>query len=139
MLSVTPSRSEGQTALESNINARVGERQRALFSLEGQVAIVTGGTGALGSAMAHGLADVGAAVGVMGRRTDRAREIAQQIRDNGGEAVELPAAVVMAASPTVRSISQRSRSWATSRRRKVTGVPLLNGDTWVRRPGGEVG
>jgi NAD(P)-dependent dehydrogenase (short-subunit alcohol dehydrogenase family) len=91
---VTPSRGEGQTALESNINARVGERQRALFSLEGQVAIVTGGTGTLGSAMARGLADAGAAVGVMGRRTDRAREIAQQIRENGGEAVELPADVL---------------------------------------------
>jgi hypothetical protein len=29
--------------------------------------------------------------------------------------------------------------WATSRRRKVTVVPLLNGGTWVRRPDGEVG
>ena len=39
-----------------------------LFSLDGQVAVVTGGTGVLGGAMARGLARAGAKVGVLGRR-----------------------------------------------------------------------
>jgi hypothetical protein len=39
-----------------------------LFSLEGQVAVVTGGTGVLGSVMAKGLARAGAKVAVLGRR-----------------------------------------------------------------------
>ena len=38
------------------------------FGLDGQVAIVTGGTGALGSAMAAGLAAAGARVAVLARR-----------------------------------------------------------------------
>ena len=38
------------------------------FGLEGRVAIVTGGTGALGSAMADGLAAAGARVAVLARR-----------------------------------------------------------------------
>ncbi len=39
-----------------------------LFSLDGKVAVVTGGTGVLGSAMAQGLARAGAKVGIFGCR-----------------------------------------------------------------------
>src|SRR6476661_5478149 len=53
-----------------------------LFSLAGQVAIVTGGTGVLGGVMARGLARAGAKVGVLGRRRDH------------GEALALPADVL---------------------------------------------
>ena len=65
-----------------------------LFSLEGKVAIVTGGTGVLGGAMARGLARAGAAVGVLGRRRERAEEVARDIADAGGEALALPADVL---------------------------------------------
>ncbi|GAC1558659.1 MAG: SDR family oxidoreductase [Herpetosiphon sp.] len=65
-----------------------------LFSLAGQVAIVTGGTGILGSAMARGLAQAGARVGILGRRQDRAEMVAQSIVSAGGEAVALPADVL---------------------------------------------
>ena len=43
------------------------------FGLDGRVAIVTGGTGALGSAMADGLAAAGARVAVLARRAPAAR------------------------------------------------------------------
>lgn len=65
----------------------------AFFSLEGKVAIVTGGTGVLGGAMARGLARAGARVGVLGRREERAEQIAAEIEELGGQAVALPADV----------------------------------------------
>jgi NAD(P)-dependent dehydrogenase (short-subunit alcohol dehydrogenase family) len=64
------------------------------FSLDEQVAIVTGATGVLGGAMAHGLAQAGARVGVLGRRVERAEELAAAIRDAGGDALALPADVL---------------------------------------------
>ena len=65
-----------------------------LFSLEGQVAVVTGGTGVLGGAMARGLARAGAKVGVLGRRKEKAEAAAQTIEKDGGEALALPADVL---------------------------------------------
>lgn len=66
-----------------------------LFSLEGKVAVVTGGTGVLGGAMAQGLAEKGAKVAVMGRRKEKAQEIAEEIqKTTGAEALALPADVL---------------------------------------------
>ena len=65
-----------------------------LFSLEGQVAIVTGGTGVLGGAMARGLARAGARVGVLGRRQAQAEAVAAEIARAGGAALALPADVL---------------------------------------------
>jgi NAD(P)-dependent dehydrogenase (short-subunit alcohol dehydrogenase family) len=65
-----------------------------LFSLEGQVAVVTGGTGVLGGAMARGLARAGARVGVLGRRREKAEAAVQTIEADGGEALALPADVL---------------------------------------------
>ncbi|HEX8036664.1 MAG TPA: SDR family NAD(P)-dependent oxidoreductase, partial [Ktedonobacterales bacterium] len=47
-----------------------------LFSLENRVALVTGGTGVLGSAMAKGLATAGARVAVLGRRAESGERVA---------------------------------------------------------------
>lgn len=58
------------------------------------VAVVTGATGVLGGAMARGLASAGARVAVLGRRADRAEEVAAAIRDAGGEALATPADVL---------------------------------------------
>lgn len=68
-----------------------------IFGLAGQVAVVTGSTGVLGGAMARGLAAAGAKVAIMGRRRERAEQVAGEIRWAGGEAMALPADVMDAA------------------------------------------
>lgn len=65
-----------------------------LFGLDGQVAIITGGTGVLGGAMAHGLAQAGAKVGILGRRREQAEAVAASIAAQGGDALALPADVL---------------------------------------------
>ncbi len=64
------------------------------FSLAGKTAIVTGGTGVLGSAIAQGLAAAGARVGILGRRAARAKLVCEAISAVGGEAVPLVADVL---------------------------------------------
>ncbi len=65
-----------------------------LFSLEGKVALVTGGTGVLGGKMARGLAKAGAKVAILGRRIEKAESVAGEIREAGGEALATPADVM---------------------------------------------
>jgi len=66
-----------------------------LFSLEGQVALVTGGTGVLGGAMAQALAQAGAKVAVMGRRREQADATVAAIEAAGGVGLALPADVLV--------------------------------------------
>jgi NAD(P)-dependent dehydrogenase (short-subunit alcohol dehydrogenase family) len=56
------------------------------FRLDGRVAIVTGGTGGIGSRLCLALARVGAQVVVHGRDAVRAEAGAQRVRDEGGAA-----------------------------------------------------
>ncbi len=65
-----------------------------LFDLTGKVALVTGGTGVLGSVLARGLAEAGAKVAVLGRRREVAEQVVADIRAQGGEAVATPADVL---------------------------------------------
>ena len=68
------------------------------FSLSGKVAIVTGGTGVLGGTMARGLARAGAAVGVLGRRKEVARQIVDELTAEGHRALPLVGDVLDQAS-----------------------------------------
>ena len=70
------------------------EYLRSLYSLEGRAAVVTGGTGVLGSAIAAGLAMAGAKVGVLGRRRELADELAARIIERGGAAMAISADVL---------------------------------------------
>lgn len=65
------------------------------FSLQGQVALVTGGTGVLGGAMARGLALAGARVAVLGRRRDAADAAVAAIIAEGGQAMPVTADVLV--------------------------------------------
>lgn len=69
----------------------------SLFSLEKKVAVVTGGTGVLGSSMVKALAMAGAKVAIVGRRKDVADQLAQEIKNMGGHAVGVSADVLDAA------------------------------------------
>ena len=55
-----------------------------LFDLTGRVAIVTGGTKGLGTAMAAALASAGASVAVCGRSESEANEVAARLADDYG-------------------------------------------------------
>ena len=69
-----------------------------LFRLEASVAVVVGGGGGLGGAMARGLAEAGAAVAVADAAKDRAEAVAGAITAAGGRALALQADVTSAAS-----------------------------------------
>ncbi|MEL7267860.1 MAG: SDR family NAD(P)-dependent oxidoreductase, partial [Planctomycetota bacterium] len=57
-----------------------------LFCLKGNVAVVIGGTGSLGGAMADALANAGATTIVCGRNEENGRRRVQEIMDAGGTA-----------------------------------------------------
>ncbi|HEX3870569.1 MAG TPA: SDR family NAD(P)-dependent oxidoreductase, partial [Pirellulales bacterium] len=57
-----------------------------LFNLENETAVVLGGTGALGGAMAEALASAGARVAVLGRSRERGQKRVEAIEEQGGKA-----------------------------------------------------
>lgn len=67
-----------------------------LFSVAGKVALITGGTGVLGSRMAIGLGKAGAHVVVLGRRLEEGEKIASTIRSAGNKALAVSADVLNA-------------------------------------------
>jgi len=58
-----------------------------LFDLAGQTAVVLGGTGALGGAMAESLAAAGARIAILGRNAERGAERVKHIETGGGTAI----------------------------------------------------
>ena len=68
----------------------VSEYLENLFGLEGQTAIVIGGTGVLGGAICDGLARAGAHVVVSGRSRERGEARVSLVREAGGKAEFIP-------------------------------------------------
>lgn len=60
-----------------------------LFSVDGHVVVITGGTGVLGACIGKYLASQGAKVVLMGRRKDEGESIVKSIHEEGGEAIFL--------------------------------------------------
>jgi NAD(P)-dependent dehydrogenase (short-subunit alcohol dehydrogenase family) len=81
----------------------------ALFDLQNEIAVVIGGTGILGSAMAEALAAAGARVAIVGRNADRGNERVRSIEAAGGTAL------FQAADALDRSSLARGRDAITQR------------------------
>jgi NAD(P)-dependent dehydrogenase (short-subunit alcohol dehydrogenase family) len=69
-----------------------------LFSLDGRVAVITGGTGAIGSALAQGLAEAGARVVVLARSEAALDQRVRLLTNDGRDAMGARADVLDAAS-----------------------------------------
>jgi NAD(P)-dependent dehydrogenase (short-subunit alcohol dehydrogenase family) len=95
---------------EVSVTQQSGARRPLdLFRLDGRAALVTGGGGALGTAMALGLADAGASVAVVDSRRDAAEATADRLRAAGADALALAADVADedAATRSVRAALDR--------------------------------
>jgi 2-deoxy-D-gluconate 3-dehydrogenase len=64
-----------------------------LFDLSGKVAIVTGGNGGIGLGMAHGLAEAGAAVAIVGRNEAKSVAAVTELKQLGARAISVVADV----------------------------------------------
>jgi gluconate 5-dehydrogenase len=67
--------------------------QSDLFALDGKVAVVPGGSGAIGSALAAGLAAAGARVAIVGRDQKRAEAALEGVRLAGSDGIAVAADV----------------------------------------------
>ncbi|MFT4565631.1 MAG: NAD(P)-dependent dehydrogenase (short-subunit alcohol dehydrogenase family) [Saprospiraceae bacterium] len=65
-----------------------------MFNLEGKVALITGGAGVLGGAMADGLSKAGAKVAILSRTQSKVDRKAKEINYEGGDALALAADVL---------------------------------------------
>ena len=97
-----PAGQQGLRRRQSHLNIRVapaaaGSAVRRfvmrLFDLTGRVAIVTGGNGGIGLAMARGLGQAGAAVVVVGRNADKSAAAVAELENGGARAVAIEADV----------------------------------------------
>ena len=74
-----------------------------LFDLSDDVAVIIGGTGVLGGAIAQGLASAGARVAILGRNAERGQARADEINHSGGQAI------FVAADATQRDALEHAR------------------------------
>src|SRR5437879_13836049 len=67
--------------------------QDRLFRLDDHVALIAGGSGAIGAAIGEALGRAGASVAIAGRSSERTESAAARVRDAGAEALPLVADV----------------------------------------------
>ena len=83
-----------------------------MFSLSNKIAIVTGASRGIGSAIAYNLSKVGAKVVLISRSIDALKSVESEIKSNGGEAISITADVSNLESFT-NAISQVVETWGT--------------------------
>src|SRR6266496_144816 len=71
---------------------------QALFDVQGRTAVITGGSGHFGRAMALALAQAGAQVAILGRHLETAQKVAEAIQAEDGSALGLACDVLSRAS-----------------------------------------
>lgn len=67
---------------------------QARFDVRSRTAVITGGSGYLGRAMASAMAQAGAQVAILGRHAQTAQTVAQTIESEGGRAIGIAADVL---------------------------------------------
>jgi NAD(P)-dependent dehydrogenase (short-subunit alcohol dehydrogenase family) len=82
----------------------------SLFRIEGRVAVVTGASSGIGSALAEGLAQAGARVVLAARRLERTAQLALRLRAAGCDAVALPCDVAREAD-VERLVAETLAQW----------------------------
>ena len=83
-----------------------------MFSLKGRVALVTGASSGLGVQFARALAENGAALALVARRTDRLKALKDEIEKMGGKAVAIEADVTDHAAMT-RAFDAAEKAFGT--------------------------
>ena len=83
-----------------------------MFNLSNKIAIVTGASRGIGSAIAHNLSKAGAKVVLISRSIDALKSVEFEIKSNGGEAISITADVSNLESFT-NAISQVVETWGT--------------------------
>jgi 2-deoxy-D-gluconate 3-dehydrogenase len=100
-----------------------------LFSLEGRVAIVTGGNGGIGRGIALGLASAGAAVAILARNEEKNRAVLEELRTMGtrAHAVRLDVTDRAALKPAFDEVE-----------RELGPVSILVNNAGIALPGGSL-
>ena len=83
-----------------------------MFSLANKVAIVTGASRGIGSAIAHNLSKAGAKIVLISRSIDALKSVEAEIKSNGGDAISIVADVSNLQSFT-DAVSQVVETWRT--------------------------
>src|SRR5262245_4207858 len=83
-----------------------------LFDLTKEIAVVLGGTGTLGGAMAEALARAGARVAIVGRNEERGQERVRRIASAGGTAT-FQAADALDRDSLTRARDAITKQWGT--------------------------
>ena len=83
-----------------------------MFSLANKVAIVTGASRGIGSAIAHNLSKAGVKIVLISRSIDALKSVEAEIKSNGGDAISIAADVSNLQSFT-DAVSQVVETWRT--------------------------